>query len=377
MQIDRATIEDIPACKHIASQWRVELGFVNRAALAERQQRGTLLVAWRDRRIVGFCDYNVTKRGENAGYSVVYHLAIDKAFLRQGVGSALLDAVPHPIRLTTITDSEACKFYESIGFTNTSNKQGKVNKLSLYQRSAVMILIHGGNHQTPQWANKAQWEYGAKGDCTLYAPPYMLDHDWRKDGDEAWQNHIELMKQHKPRQSVVIDFEHIGQRRIMLQRCGDALLSGVVPIVVPKFVGAVKHIPRSGVIVGISVPTKHAGFLPQRSELSGRTLHLLGGHPDQWRFLMDYYNNASVFSLDGNAFTQVCRDYGKLWSRNGYYRELRGKGFNTNALIIASMRNARRYLESRRKPSLAAKRIVRCLQYLDVIPTQLPLFSVA
>lgn len=246
-----------------------------------------------------------------------------------------------------------------------------------------LILIHGGQPLTPDHARRAGWRYGARGDYTLYAPPYMLDFDWTAPPG-AWSRHVDLMRQYRPVQSVVMDLECPSQIDEMKQRCQQAAALGVIPVVVPKYRGAAWAIPKVAcgveVIIGISVPTDYAAFLPRYLEaVAERKLHLLGGHPDQWRYLINYYKHSNIISIDGNAATYNARRFGKLWSRYGYYRELRGRGFDTSALIIASLRNAQRYLASGRVPSLASKRIVDCRRATGELGKQmmLPGFAVA
>src|ERR1700690_3394635 len=94
MLIRYATEGDIERCKSIASQFPLELPFINRAQFQQSVNKQELFVAY-DAEIVGFIRWHACRDG----WSTVYDLAVDKDFQDKGIGRMLLYAVPCPIRL--------------------------------------------------------------------------------------------------------------------------------------------------------------------------------------------------------------------------------------------------------------------------------------
>lgn len=141
----------------------------------------------------------------------------------------------------------------------------------------------------------------------------MIDINWT---NYDWNNHLEQTEIHFPKYAVVPDIlKHRELPRIL------RLASIIEPhctrvIVVPKNHGLIKYIPERYVI-GISVPTSYAGFIPPVVGLRGRDLHLLGGSPVQQRELWRYYRSMGirVVSLDINCHSKAS-DYGSYW--DGY-----------------------------------------------------------
>lgn len=248
------------------------------------------------------------------------------------------------------------------------------------------VLIHGSNATSPTLARRSGWHYGVCSKDKAYGRCWMLDYDWTQSTAESWQKHVAMLYEHKPHQSVVIDYEYEEQYDLMNQRIEDCVTADVVPIVVPKFTGATYQIPLYAgvswqkmhrVIIGVSVPTsndKFSGWLPTWKEVSGRPLHLLGGHPDQWNWLRHYYKHSTVASIDANSMIRAARDYGKFWRRDGWgYREVRGLGYSTNAIAVYSMRNAVRYWQSGHINE-TCQRVMLCRQMLGLTPLQPRLF---
>ena len=242
------------------------------------------------------------------------------------------------------------------------------------------IMIHGGQPKTPVFCERSGWYYGVQFGYKSYAPCKMLDY---VQGD--WQTYLQALQSTGATQAVVADFRERDEYKVIHKRMVDVAAIGVTPIVVAKFHGSLRLIPEYvlGIKsrVGLSVPTGHMndGFLPDIAEFKAfssvtRDLHLLGGHPDQWLYLKKYYADvADTVSIDGNTMYRHAFQYGKMWSRNGYYHEFRGQCKSTNAMTIASMRNAVRYFErgwlhtSNKKPS---KRVINCQQQLGLIGIQ-------
>ena len=253
-----------------------------------------------------------------------------------------------------------------------------------YRINIDLVAVRGGCRRTPRLALRGGWLYGSQDAYTVYSRPYMLDYDWFNDTSARWQRYLSLLETWRPYMAVILDYTDPSQRSLMWSRVSETVARGVLPIVVPKFSGAAYDVPLSDndmrIRIGVSVPTasdKYGGYLPTHAELSGRPLHLLGGHPDQWRYLQDYYTHSSVLSADGNVFIQQATTYGKFWRRSGGYREMRGRGFSDATLAIASMRNAHLYMHGSGQYSLSSTRVMRCRQALGEVEIQLPLFEVA
>lgn len=239
-----------------------------------------------------------------------------------------------------------------------------------------LILIHGGNTDTPNWALMAGWGYGIREDYTPYAMVGMVDFDWKKPvTPERWARYLDLIRQHTPRQAMAPDYEHPRQWQALKRQIVDIRKAGAERVMVtPKFDGALERLPRWDVfVIGISVPTGYAGFLPLPGEVAGRDLHFLGGHPDQWVYLRRIYEaaGARVVSADSNVAVVQAREYGKYWSaKKGGYVEMRGEGFETEWLAIASMSNTRDYLSN--PPASGAlindERVQKCVRALQRQP---------
>ncbi len=124
-----AADEDIPAVKRIASQWRDELGFVNRAALGEAVERRELFVAEDGNYIVGFVHWHRRRDG----WYTIYEIAIDKSYLRRGIGQGLLRSVLRPVRLKcTVDNQRANDFYESQGMHIETTESGRKRSLNVW-----------------------------------------------------------------------------------------------------------------------------------------------------------------------------------------------------------------------------------------------------
>ena len=238
-----------------------------------------------------------------------------------------------------------------------------------------LIMIHGGNPNSPKLCTKAGWDYGVQFGSTMYQAPVMMDY---VKGD--FDKYLEQLSIYRPQMALACDWVIRRQRDEYLYRIKAIALLGIIPIVAVKHPEALyidNSICGMEVRLGISVPTAYMneGWLPPRqyfdSPRHAKPLHLLGGHPGQWKYLIRYYGEAGieVKSIDGNAHYQQAYEYGKFWSRFGYYREMRGKGYSTNALAICSMKNARRYLANK-APVHDSIRIEVCKKQLGLLPKQ-------
>lgn len=233
-----------------------------------------------------------------------------------------------------------------------------------------LIMIHGGNKNTPYLCHRAHWGYGSQFGYTLYERPVMMDYV-----KNDFNKYLDQLALYRPQLALACDWIDPALADNYLARVTAIAGLGITPVVAAKHPEALGIFDAS-VRIGVSVPTEHMndGWIPPRELFdrnAGKHLHLLGGHPDQWKWLIAYYAAAgsTVESIDGNAQYEQAYKYGKFWSRWGYYREMRGKGYATNALAICSMRNARRYLENN-APVHKSERIVLCKQQLGLLPTQ-------
>ena len=237
-----------------------------------------------------------------------------------------------------------------------------------------LIMIHGGNQNTPHLCKRAGWDYGVQFGSTVYHPPAMMDY---AKGD--FDKYLEQLSIHRPALALACDWIKRRLRDEYLYRINAIGKLGIIPIVAAKHPESLYINCGMEVRIGISVPTGYMndGWIPPRQYFDRpKPLHLLGGHPDQWKWLTRYYGEAGieVKSIDGNAHYQQAYEYGKFWSRFGYYREMRGKGYDTSALAICSMKNARRYLENK-APIHPSIRIEACKKQLGLLPKQYDFLS--
>ena len=241
--------------------------------------------------------------------------------------------------------------------------------------SPELIMIHGGQPNTPRWCQRTGWSYGVQFGYTAYDRPIMTDFVSGK-----WNDYLTFLDLHRPKLALVADYRQREEWSWIEPRLSDVAQRGISPVVVAKWSGALEVIPEFAgdqiVRIGVSTPTSHMndGHLPTKEEFAKhshqpRAIHLLGGHPDQWLYLMHYYAGTAIVStIDGNAQYEQARQYGKFWSRYGGYRDMRGRGYSTGALVMASMINARRYLE--RGHWTTTSRVVACQQQLGTVPIQ-------
>jgi len=174
--IRKAIIEDKPGILHIAHQYGKELGYVHPVALAEHIQRGTVLVAERGNTLLGFVDYHQPQRGENKGFSAIYHLAVEKRQREQGIGRALLYAVPCPIRLKcTVDNDRANAFYKDAGMMPYRVIPGKKRDLNLWQMNVLFITVAGDNKRYAESIRRSGNAYGCRHDDPPKDYPFMLE----------------------------------------------------------------------------------------------------------------------------------------------------------------------------------------------------------
>jgi len=234
------------------------------------------------------------------------------------------------------------------------------------------IMIHGGNPNTVYLCKKAGWDYGVQFGATMYHNLTMTDFV-----KGSWSKYLNFLKLHNPPLALACDWLEASEISLYRQRIDDILSLGIKPVVAVKHPSYFEENYGLDVRIGISVPTRHMndGWLPARDYMqAGQEIHLLGGHPDQWKWFIRYYceNGQIVESIDGNSHYEQARTYGKFWSQWGYYRQMPAYKYNTNAMAICSMRNAKRYLENN-APIHDSERITECKKQLGLIPKQLSL----
>lgn len=153
-----------------------------------------------------------------------------------------------------------------------------------------------------------------------------------------------VIERWRPEMAMVADYEYPSQKGTMLAQVADVAALGVRPMVCPKFPGAVADIP-AGVVLAISVPTEHAGFLPVPGEVAGWDLHFLGGHPDQYVILQRIYEQGNLISLDCSSVFQKAM-FGAFWSARGNTWRYVKHRFSTAALVRMSVRTIPKYMSN-------------------------------
>ncbi len=122
MDLRLATPADLDWIKAMADRHRGELGFVLRPALAEGIARGEVLAA---ADASGFCHYHRRRDG----WRTVYELVSE----HPGTGSALLAAVPRPVRLKCPVALPANGFYLRQGGALAAVEAGKRRPLNVWE----------------------------------------------------------------------------------------------------------------------------------------------------------------------------------------------------------------------------------------------------
>lgn len=130
MRIRYAADTDLERCQQIARQHAKWLPFVMRAQLADRAARRELFVAEVDGQVLGFASWHARRDGWN----VVYDLAVDRDYQGQGIGRALLYAVPRPVRLKVTEDNPANAFYRNSGMALVGQETGRKRALNVWER---------------------------------------------------------------------------------------------------------------------------------------------------------------------------------------------------------------------------------------------------
>lgn len=302
-QIRYAKIDDIPSLERIARQYSKELPFISRVQFAQSIGKQECFVAENTKGILGFVRFH-TRRD---GWSTIYDLAVGLSATNQGVGRALLYAVPAPMRLKCTQDNSANRFYINAGMQFAGIDAGKNRPLNIYEMRILSILVHGSNEAMPAIARASHMAYGTRHDMKPFDWPFMVDIRW---DNYDWQDYIHKICIWHPVQAMCADYEHPSQRRELYRQIRDLRAAGVLRIkVCPKFNGATEHIP-SWCIGAFSVPSQYAGFIPSDlREFSVRRWHLLGGTPqDQIKWITRIGGlGGQVISIDGNSHESAAK----------------------------------------------------------------------
>lgn len=176
-----------------------------------------------------------------------------------------------------------------------------------------MIFCRGGNPRVAKMAIDLGFKYGTRSDDQVgkgLRCDGLIDINWKK---YDWDKHKELVQNHRPMLACVPDVtEKQMLKRILAMMCELEEFCDKV-VVIPKLHKLIPKIP-SRAIIGVSVPSKYAGFLPHLDELRGRRIHMLGGSPKKQLEIGLLYKQRGidVFSVDGNG---VCLTAGlkKYW----------------------------------------------------------------
>jgi len=177
-----------------------------------------------------------------------------------------------------------------------------------------IIYCAGGNTRLAQIAIEEGFLYGSRSDdIRNIRCNGIIDINWKKYN---WENHKALVATHRPKYAVapdIVDCNKINET-IDLATSLQNFCSRV--IIVPKIHGVISKIPLS-FVVGISLPSSYAGFIPHFKELIGRDIHLLGGTPGQQRSFWKYYSQKglTITSVDCNSHSKTS-DFGSYW--NGF-----------------------------------------------------------
>lgn len=202
-----------------------------------------------------------------------------------------------------------------------------------------LIYCRGGDKEAGLVAKMAGVMYGVHYKHKPYdVPVFMLDVG---PGSVNWDLYLNKVREYKPVMALTPDY-YVSDRRTLWSQIDSLRSLGVERVcVAPKFHGAVSHIPYD-CLVGVSVPTRYAGFLPHPNELDGRKLHYLGGHPDQVAYLVRVYSGSESVSVDMNIIGyKAC--HGQFWRVSGGWQIATKNRFSSFHLAVHSWRNIRLY----------------------------------
>ena len=335
--IRKGALSDTDAIDKIARKYKSELAFVRRTLIERAITNKMCHVVELDGAVIGFVLFN-TRRDKT---TTIYDIAIDPSHTGHGYGRNLLYSVPAPMQLKCKADNQtAIQFYRNAGMTQEDAGKNLVK----FTMQRLVIFCAGNNKRHPQIARAAGMAYGSGQYDKPQDYPFMLDVDWKA---KAWRDYLGKVYKYRPVMAIVTDYEHPSQRRELYKQIKDLKRAGVLRIVVvPKFKGAIKHIPLF-CIIGLSIPTKsekYAGWLPDwqdMSHITNRRVHLLGGTPSAQSAEVDRVAlyGGTVISVDGNGF-QKAATRGNIWTHKwqatenfDYYKTLEQSAINVQRYI--------------------------------------------
>ena len=134
--IRHARVDDVAGIKTVADRHRTELGFIRTSVLHEAQKKGWLLVAVRDRQVVGFANFRI-RQDNNA---TLYNIVVDGPYRKQKIGRRLIQRLTwlvnvtggEHIRLKCPQPLPANAFYQKLQFTHTETETGKKRPLNVW-----------------------------------------------------------------------------------------------------------------------------------------------------------------------------------------------------------------------------------------------------
>ena len=191
----------------------------------------------------------------------------------------------------------------------------------------VLIYCAGKNQRFEAVAHAAGFRIGVQLPNTVYHSVYFADQDWKRPNRTAY---IAALKRHQPHMATVLDLERHDQLPEVLGWAEDAAAFVRQVLIIPKYSGAVDHLPRriggADVVLAYSVPTAFGGTEVPIWEFCGWPVHLLGGSPHRQMDIARYFN---VVSTDGNMANKMAHR-GRFWSEEkgpkGHWRNLREIG---------------------------------------------------
>lgn len=197
----------------------------------------------------------------------------------------------------------------------------------------TIIYCASGNARLAQIAIDHGMKYGAQLPGTIYHPLYFADQNWKSPDRARYMQELQI---HRPHLATVLDLETPNQLAEVLSWAEDAAIYTEHIIIIPKYSGAISHLPRTiagkPVRLGYSVPTRYAGTEVPIWEFQGWPVHLLGGSPQKQLELAKYLN---VHSADGNYIQKAAVSWVSAWhngkeryAKNRYFPTLREMGIS-------------------------------------------------
>lgn len=174
-----------------------------------------------------------------------------------------------------------------------------------------LIFCGGKNPSFAEIAISAGFLYGAQLPCTVYAPVYFADQDWKNPDRKLY---MDALEKHRPFMASVLDLENENQFDEVISWAEEASRYAKVVMIIPK-VNLISKIPKiignSFVRLGYSVPTTHGGTDIPVTEFRDWDVHLLGGSPGHQMRLSSIMK---VVSVDGNMAMKMA-NRGLFWER--------------------------------------------------------------